>query len=102
MKNDDRVQSRKKQLITEAKLILEKIRKLDKQNRYQDPLTAPAIIAEAIGRGDPGCSPSAWCEGWPAARCRTCSCKWSQCCGRPSGRNFNRRAASGHPFNFTF
>ncbi|MCG9479272.1 MAG: cobalamin B12-binding domain-containing protein [Actinomycetia bacterium] len=51
MKNDDRVQSRKQQLIAEAELILEKIRKLDKQNRYQDPLTAPAIIAEAIGRG---------------------------------------------------
>ncbi|MDD3776997.1 MAG: cobalamin B12-binding domain-containing protein [Actinomycetota bacterium] len=51
MKDDERVQARKRQLMAEAKLIIGAIRKLDLNNIHEDPLTSPQIIAEAIGRG---------------------------------------------------
>ena len=51
MKLDHRVQERKKQLVGDAKLILQKIKELDRDSSFDDPLTAPEIIAKAIKLG---------------------------------------------------
>ncbi|MBN2072660.1 MAG: methionine synthase [Actinobacteria bacterium] len=51
MKSDSEVIERKKQLIHDASLILEKIKGLDREGRYSDPLTSPGIISEAIKLG---------------------------------------------------
>ena len=51
MKLDDKVKKRKEELIRDAKLIIEKIKKLDKDNKYSDPLVSPAVISRAIKKG---------------------------------------------------
>ncbi|MFZ3106703.1 MAG: cobalamin-dependent protein [Candidatus Hydromicrobium sp.] len=51
MKLDERVGQRKEELIADAKLIIDKIKKLDKDNKYKDPLISPAIISKAIKIG---------------------------------------------------
>ncbi len=51
MKLDGKVKKRKEELIRDAKLIIEKIKKLDKDNKYSDPLISPAIISGAIKKG---------------------------------------------------
>ncbi len=51
MKLDKKVIKRKDQLILDTKLILEKIKQLDINNEYADPLIAPEIISKAIKIG---------------------------------------------------
>lgn len=51
MKNDKSVQDRKESLIKDAKLIIKKIKSLDKNKKYEDPLTEPEIIAMAVRTG---------------------------------------------------
>ena len=51
MKLDKEVIKRKDQLISDTKLILEKIKQLDINNEYADPLIAPEIISKAIKIG---------------------------------------------------
>jgi hypothetical protein len=51
MKIDGVVLNRKKTLIDEANLILNKIKELDMENEFEDPLSEPAIIGKAIKRG---------------------------------------------------
>jgi len=51
MKLDKKVIKRKDQLISDTKLILEKIKQLDINNEYADPLIAPEIISKAIKIG---------------------------------------------------
>ncbi len=51
MKLDEKVKKRKKQLIADALMIIDKIKKLDKHGRYSDPLISPAIISRAIKTG---------------------------------------------------
>jgi hypothetical protein len=45
------VKLRKKQLINDANLIIEEIRKLDFSSKYKDPLAEPEIIGKAIRSG---------------------------------------------------
>lgn len=51
MKLDNKVKDRKESLIEDAKLILEKIKELDRDCRYADPLISPEIISRAIKVG---------------------------------------------------
>ena len=51
MKLDSRIKARKESLVKDAKLILEKIKHLDSDNSYDDPLVSPKIIARAIKLG---------------------------------------------------
>ncbi len=51
MKNDRKVQKRKEQLVKDAKFILKKIKGLDKEKSFEDPLVSPDIIAKAIKLG---------------------------------------------------
>ena len=51
MKLDKNVKNRTKQLVNDANLIINKIKKLDFENKFEDPLTAPEIIAKAISIG---------------------------------------------------
>jgi hypothetical protein len=51
MKPGSDVKLRKKQLINDANLILEEIKKLDFNNKYKDPLAEPEIIGKAIRSG---------------------------------------------------
>lgn len=51
MKLDGRVGQRKEELIADARLIIDKIKKLDKDNKCKDPLISPAIISKAIKIG---------------------------------------------------
>ena len=51
MKNNEDVMNRKERLIRDAKLIIEKIKSIDKEKKYKDPLTAPEIIGKAIKAG---------------------------------------------------
>jgi len=51
MKQDYKVQLRKQELLTEAMLIIEKIKSLDKERTYQDPLISPQILAMAVEKG---------------------------------------------------
>jgi len=51
MKLDTRVGDRKRQLLEDARAILNKIRELDSGNIYEDPLIAPGILAKAVATG---------------------------------------------------
>ena len=51
MKLDENVRLRKEELVKDAELILDKIKMLDKEKRYKDPLISPAIISRAIKTG---------------------------------------------------
>jgi len=51
MKMDENVRLRKEELVKDAELILDKIKMLDKEKRYKDPLISPAIISRAIKTG---------------------------------------------------
>jgi hypothetical protein len=51
MKSDKRVINRKEELITDAKLIIDKIRMLDRDKKIEDPLISPVIISKAIKSG---------------------------------------------------
>jgi len=51
MKLDREVKERKEELVRDAKLIIEKIKKLDKDNKYIDPLVSPVVISRAIKKG---------------------------------------------------
>lgn len=51
MKLDGKVRARKKELVKDAGLIIEKIKTLDREGKYKDPLISPEIIALAIGTG---------------------------------------------------
>lgn len=51
MKLAKNVKNRTKQLVNDANLIINKIKKLDFENKFEDPLTAPEIIAKAISIG---------------------------------------------------
>jgi hypothetical protein len=51
MKLDKKVKSRKKELISEAGMIVEKIKMLDKEKKYGEPLLSPYIISKAIKAG---------------------------------------------------
>jgi len=51
MKLDPRVLQRKEELIRESTLIMEKIRSLDRDRAFPDPLTAPQILAAAVEKG---------------------------------------------------
>jgi len=51
MKKDDDVVNRKENLVKDAKLIIEKIKSLDENKKYKDPLIVPEIIGKAIKTG---------------------------------------------------
>ena len=51
MKIDSEVKARKKTLVAETNLILEEIKRLDIDKRYEDPLSEPEIIGMAIKKG---------------------------------------------------
>lgn len=51
MRLDRKVKERKEELVRDAKLIVEKIKKLDKDNKYSDPLVSPEVISKAIKKG---------------------------------------------------
>ncbi|MDD3628608.1 MAG: cobalamin B12-binding domain-containing protein [Actinomycetota bacterium] len=51
MKLDEKVRQRKEQLILDAGLIIEKIKMLDSEKEFEDPLVSPAIISRAIKKG---------------------------------------------------
>src|SRR3989304_7567696 len=51
MKSDKRVKDRKAELIADAKLIIDRIKALDRDKKYEDPLTSPAVISKAIRIG---------------------------------------------------
>ncbi|MCL6087041.1 MAG: cobalamin B12-binding domain-containing protein [Actinobacteria bacterium] len=51
MKTDGEVILRKRRLTNDAKLIIEKIKELDVNKKYEDPLTAPEIIVRSIKTG---------------------------------------------------
>jgi hypothetical protein len=51
MKLDRKVKERKEELIRDAKLIIEKIKKLDKDNKNGDPLVSSEVISRAIKKG---------------------------------------------------
>ncbi len=51
MKLDEEVLSRKEELKSDAGLIMEKIKSLDKENKCRDPLISPDIITKAIKTG---------------------------------------------------
>ena len=51
MKLDEKVKERKKQLVADALMIIDKIKKLDKHGKYQDPLISSAIISKAVKAG---------------------------------------------------
>jgi hypothetical protein len=51
MKSDRKVIERKEELIGDAKLIIKEIKKLDKNDKYSDPLVSPKVISEAIKKG---------------------------------------------------
>lgn len=51
MKSDKRVKNRKEELITDAKLIIDKIRTLGRDKKTEDPLISPAIISKVIKSG---------------------------------------------------
>jgi hypothetical protein len=51
MKSDKTVQERKKHLIDDTRLILNNIKKLDTDRKYEDPLSEPEIIDMSIKKG---------------------------------------------------
>ncbi len=51
MKLDERVKKRKEELIRDARLIIEKIKELNKDDKCGDPLISPAVISRAIKKG---------------------------------------------------
>jgi len=51
MKSDKRVKDRKAELIADAKLIIDRIKALDRDKKYEDPLISPAVISKAIRIG---------------------------------------------------
>ncbi len=51
MKLDEKVKSRKEELISEAGMIVDKIKMLDTEKKYKDPLLSPYIISKAIKTG---------------------------------------------------
>ncbi|MCL5070661.1 MAG: cobalamin B12-binding domain-containing protein [Actinobacteria bacterium] len=51
MKNERNVKKRKAQLINDANLIIDAIKKLDTSKKYKDPLVIPEIIGKAIRIG---------------------------------------------------
>ncbi len=51
MKKDPDVNARKKELVKDAMLIIEKIKQLDSNDRSKDPLITPSIISSAIKSG---------------------------------------------------
>ena len=51
MKKDKEVQKRKKELVYESRLILDKIKSLDIKGSVPDPLISPAILAKAVEKG---------------------------------------------------
>ncbi len=51
MKKDAQVQKRKKELVSEAGSILDKIKSLDKKSAFPDPLVSPGILAMAVKTG---------------------------------------------------
>jgi hypothetical protein len=51
MKSDTRVIKRKKKLLSDARLIIDKIKSLDADHAFGDPLCEPEIIAMAIKKG---------------------------------------------------
>jgi len=51
MKCDSQVQKRKKELISEAGAIINKIRELDRKKTYPDPLISPEILAMSVKKG---------------------------------------------------
>jgi hypothetical protein len=51
MKLDRKVKERKEELVRDAKLIIEKIKKLDKDNKNGDPLVSSEVISRAIKKG---------------------------------------------------
>ena len=51
MKNERSVKERKAQLISDANLIIDAIKKLDWLKKYEDPLIIPEIIGKAIRTG---------------------------------------------------
>ncbi len=55
MKLDEKVIRRKAELIADAGLIIEGIKALDKNKKYEDPLISPVIISKAIKDRDTGC-----------------------------------------------
>ncbi len=51
MKSDSRVLKQKKQLIEDARAILNKIKELDSGHASEDPLADPSVLAEAVAVG---------------------------------------------------
>ena len=51
MKSDGKVRERKEELVEDAGLIIDKIKKLGKGNKCRDPLISPAVISRAINKG---------------------------------------------------
>lgn len=51
MKTDPNVTKRMQELTSDALLIIDKIKKLDNENKFEDPLTSPEIISQAIRKG---------------------------------------------------
>ena len=51
MKKDPKVLERKEELLLESRLIMEKIKSLDKNGAFPDPLIAPQILSMAVEKG---------------------------------------------------
>ncbi len=51
MKSDSRIIKRKNELTRDAWAILNKIKELDRRDAFEDPLTEPAVLAEAVNIG---------------------------------------------------
>ena len=51
MKSDSRIIKRKNELTRDAWAILNKIKELDRGDAFEDPLTEPAVLAEAVNIG---------------------------------------------------
>jgi hypothetical protein len=51
MKLDEKVRQRKEELISDAALIMEKIKMIDRDKEFEDPLASPAVISRAIEKG---------------------------------------------------
>ena len=51
MKNDNKVNVRKEELVKDAMLIIEKIKQLGSKDKSRDPLSSPSIISAAIKKG---------------------------------------------------
>ena len=51
MKLDEKVRLRKEELILDATMIIEKLKMLDREKEFEDPLISPSIISKAIKKG---------------------------------------------------